>query len=350
VTVDVQATRDVVDIITGGWRAQALYTAVKLRLPDHIGAGRTTCAELAATTGAKENGIHRLMRLLVAMGVFDGNDSTGYRITPVSATLLDAPQSLRDMCLLYGEEFYAAWGHAHHAISTESSGFEVAYGRSFYDHLGQDGATARRFQLTMNAGSMFFDQVPEVFDFSGKMVVDVGGGGGHLLATILGAAPDARGTLFDREHMMPKAREHLAATVGLARVQLVGGDMFEDVPAGGDVYLLSRVLAGWDDAAVVDVFENCRRAMADSAARLLILDRFVADEDFTVLPALWDLHLLMTTGGEHRTLDRVTALLNRAGLDIAGMAALPMETTALIAAPHHQRSGASQHRRPGHEQ
>ncbi|MFF4568261.1 methyltransferase [Streptomyces sp. NPDC001410] len=321
-----------VDIITGGWRAQALYTAVKLGLPDHIEAGRATSAELAKSTGANEEGIRRLMRLLVAMGVFEGNESTGYRSTDVSAALLDGPQSLRDMCLLYGEEFYSAWGHAHHAISTASSGFEVAYGQSFYDYLGQDAATARRFQHTMNAGSMFFHQVPEIFDFSGgKMVVDVGGGGGHLLATILGAAPDARGTLFDREHMMPKAREHLAATIGLDRVDLVGGDMFESVPTGGDVYILCRVLAGWDDDAVVKAFENCRRAMADSTSRLLILDRFVEDENSTMLPALWDLHLLMTTGGRHRTVEGITALLTRAGLDVATVTELPMETTALIA-------------------
>lgn len=332
-TVDVQATRDVVDIITGGWKAQALYTAVKLGLPDHIEAGRNTAAELAEATGANEQGVHRLMRLLVAMGVFEGSESTGYRGTRVSAALLEGPQSLRDMCLLYGEEFYSAWGHAHHAISTKSSGFEVAYGRPLYEYLGRDAATARRFQLTMNAASMFFHRVPEVFDFSGKKVVDVGGGGGHLLATILGAAPDARGTLFDREHMLAKAREHLSATVGLDRAELVGGDMLQGVPAGGDVYILCRVLAGHDDEAVVGVFEHCRRAMAGPSSRLLILDRFVEDENPAVLPALWDLHLLVTTGGEHRTVDRITRLLDRAGLETAGTAELPMETTALIAAP-----------------
>jgi hypothetical protein len=332
-TVDVQATRDVVDIITGGWRAQALYTAVKLGLPDHVEAGRGTDAELAESTGASEQGIHRLMRLLVAMGVFEGNGAEGYRGTRLSTTLLTGPQSLSDMCLLYGEEFYSAWAHAHHAVSTAGSGFEVAHGQSLYDYLGQHPATARRFQLTMNSANMFFHRVPGVLDFSGRKIVDVGGGGGHLLATILGAAPDARGTLLDGEHMMPKAREHLSATVGLDRVELVSGDMFRGVPTGGDVYVLCRVLAGHDDEAVLRVFEHCRRAMADSSSRLLILDRFVADEDSTVLPALWDLHLLVTTGGEHRTLHRITRLLDRAGLEVSGSTELPMETTALIAAP-----------------
>jgi len=215
-----------------------------------------------------------------------------------------------------------------------NSGFEAAYGEPLYDYLGRNSTTARRFQETMNAGGMFFDEVPELLDFSGHTrVVDVGGGGGHLLATILTAFPNLDGTLFDREHMLPKAREHLAATVGLDRVRLVGGDMRLDVPAGGDVYILCRVLAAWDDDVVVTIFENCRRAMAGSSPRLLVLDRFVDDDEPTILPALWDLHLLMTTGGGHRSLSRVTNLVQRTGFDVVEIKELPMETTALIGTP-----------------
>ncbi|WP_017621991.1 methyltransferase [Nocardiopsis chromatogenes] len=332
-TADIEATRDVIDIITGGWRAQALYTAVRLGIPDRVEAGCGTPARLARETGADEEGVRRLMRLLVAMGVFEGDGAAGYRGTRVSRTLLDGPHSLRDMCLLHGEDYYTAWGHAHHAISTAGSGFEAAFGRPFYDHLGRDPVTARRFQNTLNAGNMFFPQVPEVFDFSDRTVVDVGGGGGDLLAVILGAAPKAEGTFFDRDHMLPAARDHLEAAVGLDRVRLVGGDMFEGVPQGGDVYILCRMLARWEDDAVVALFAECRDAMADASSRVLVLDRFVEDEDPTVLPSLWDLHLLMTTGGAHRTLGGLTALLERAGLYVERTAGLPMETTAVIAAP-----------------
>jgi hypothetical protein len=133
--------------------------------------------------------------------------------------------------------------------------------------------------------------------------------------------------------VIPVARENLSASVGLDRVELYPGDMFKAVPEGGDIYFLCRVLAGWSDDAIVGVFENCRKAMKDSSSRLIILERVVVDEDSTMLPALWDLHLLMTNGGRHRTTAKFTALLDRAGLDVERVADLPVETTAIIAAP-----------------
>jgi hypothetical protein len=333
VTIDLTAAQQAVELITGGWRAQCLHTALKMGIPDHLAAGRTTDRALAEATGAEEEGVHRLMRLLVAMGVFEGDGQGGYRNTAVSGVLRDEPDSLRNMCLLYGEEFYTAWGHAHQAITTLTAGFEIAYGEPLYRYLSHDEDVNERFQLAMKAGNLFFDHVPRVVDFEGRSFADIGGGIGQLTAAILASVPDAHGTLLDREHVVPVAARNLAATVGLDRVELVGGDMFAAVPQGRDVYLLCRVLAGWSDEAVTGVFENCRKAMTDTSARLVILERVVDDEQPTVLPALWDLHLLMTNGGRHRTLERFTELLDRAGLDVERVAELPAETTALIAAP-----------------
>jgi hypothetical protein len=326
--VDLAATTQAIEIITGGWKAQALYTAVKWGVPDHIEAGRVTSADLAAATGSKEEGVQRVMRLLVAMGVFEGDHRRGYRNTRVSRTLLDNTDSLRAMCLLYGQEFYTAWGQAFEAFSTVSSGFEFAYGQPLYSRLGQDGDFSARFQAAMKAGNLFFDYVPDIFEFAGKRVVDVGGGNGQLLSAILAAHPDAQGVLLELEHVLPAARQNLA---GFDRVELVGGSMFDGVPPGGDVYLFCRVLAGWEDNDAVKAFENVRRVSRD--ARLLVLDRMVVAEESTVLPALWDLHLLMTTGGRHRSAEHFTHLLNQAGWDVERKVELPVETSVLVAAP-----------------
>lgn len=326
------SVRGVIDIMTGGWRAQTLYTAVRLGLPDLIDAGHVTSADLAAATGAQEDGIRRLMRLLIADKVFAGGPDD-YANTELSAVLRTGPDSLSDMCLLYGEQFYVAWQHAHRSLTQLESGFEEAYGEPLYGYLGARPDVAARFQRTMNAGSMFFDRVAEAFDFAGKTIVDVGGGGGELLASLLAAVPTADGVLFDRQHMMPRAEEHLAREVGLERVRMHPGDMFESVPADGDVYIMSRILAGWSDDLVVQAFSNCRDAMRDTESRLLILDRFVGDDSPALLPALWDLHLLVTTGGRHRTFDEIASLLERGSFAVERTAELPMQTTAVVAKP-----------------
>ncbi|KJK46963.1 hypothetical protein UK23_21625 [Lentzea aerocolonigenes] len=326
------AAQRAVEMITGGWRAQCLYTAVKLGIPDLVASGRNTDAALAEATGAEEEGIHRLMRLLVAVEVFTGDGTTGYENTPVSTVLTDTSDSLRNMCLLYGEEFYTAWAHAAESISTLTAGFEIAFGEPLYQYLGHREDVSERFQLAMKADNLFFDHVPDVIKLSGSTFVDVGAGPGQLTAAILAAVPDARAKVMDREHVIPVARANLASSVGLDRVELTAGDMTEAVPAGGDVYFLCRVLAGWSDDAVVGVFENCRAAMAGPSSRLVVLERLVADEKPTMLPSLWDLHLLMTNGGRHRTLERYTTLLARAGLQVEEVAELPSETTAIIAA------------------
>ena len=134
-------------------------------------------------------------------------------------------------------------------------------------------------------------------------IVDVGGGGGVLLSTILAAAPDASGVLFDRPEVV--ARTSLPA---------VAGDFFVDVPPGFDAYLLSRVIHDWADDEAVTILRTCRRAMAPSARLLLVeaeLPEHAADHPAAIR---MDLHMLALLGGRERTRAEYAALLARADL------------------------------------
>ncbi|MEU6062871.1 methyltransferase dimerization domain-containing protein, partial [Streptomyces sp. NPDC047097] len=165
--VDQHAARQVVDIITGTWRSQALYAAARLGLADHLAEGHTTDAALAARTGASVDGIGRLMRLLTAMQVFEGSDTGGYRSTAVGELLrADSADSMRDMVGIYGEEFHRAWGAVVPAVRSGTSGFEHAFGTSLHDHLRADPGAGAKFQRAMNAGNVFFADVPDAFDFA----------------------------------------------------------------------------------------------------------------------------------------------------------------------------------------
>lgn len=331
-TPDARAVRAAVELVTGAWRTQAVRLAARLRLPDLVAEGRRDTAALASATGLDPDVVHRLLRLLVLLGAFEADgDGGALRTTPVGELLRDRPGSLRDMCLLYGEEFYRAWGCAAEALDTGTPGFELAYGESLIAHLAGDPEAAARFQRVMQAGHGVFDAVPAVLGLSGRRrVVDVGGGSGRLLATVLAAAPAARGVLVDLPHVLPLARAHLAATVGLDRVELCARDVFDaPLPGGGDVYLLSRVLGDWDDGHCVRLLRRVRAELAPGA-RLLVLERVTTDDGSGALAALWDLHLLMVNGGRQRTLDDYRTLLGRSGLALERVVDLPLETKGLL--------------------
>ncbi|CAM5683414.1 hypothetical protein SAVIM338S_07405 [Streptomyces avidinii] len=335
---DQKAVRRVVDIITGTWQSQALYAAVAFGLADHVAAGYVTDEALAARTQASPDGIRRLMRLLTAMDVFEytgennADPAGSYLLTPAGELLrADSPRSMRDMVRIYGEEFHRAWGAVEPAVRTGTSGFQHAFGKTLHEYLRDPGAGAK-FQRAMNAGNVFFPDVLEAFDFTGRgTVVDVAGGSGMLLGTVLRAHPELRGILFDQPHMVPVARAHLDEAVGPDRYEARAGDVFEGVPGGADVYLLSRVLQDWDDSRCTTLLSHIRAALPESG-RLLILERVIPDHGETLLPLLYDLHLLMAAGGRERDLAGYRSVLASAGLRLESVHELSLETSLLVAA------------------
>ncbi|WP_329155400.1 methyltransferase [Streptomyces anulatus] len=330
------AARATLDLVTAAWRTQSVYAAAKLGLPDLIAAGHTAAPDLARAAGADEDAVQRLLRLLVRLDVFTWDEDGGYGNTEVGDLLRDRPGSLRDVCLLYGEEFYQAWGHAIETARTGKPGFEVAYGQSLVSYLHDDADAANRFQRVMRAqaDNFAFDAVPREIDFSAdRHVVDIAGGSGQLLSTVLATAPGARGTLLDLEHTIPIARAHLERTVGCDRVGLVAGDMFTSpLPGEADTYLLSRVLGDWPDDDCVRLLGNVREVMAKHS-RLVVIELVVQDGHAGLLAPLWDLHLMVVNGGHQRSFGEYTELAARTGLAVERSVRLPMEATALVLTP-----------------
>jgi SAM-dependent methyltransferase len=159
------------------------------------------------------------------------------------------------------------------------------------------------------------------YDFSGpKRIVDVGGGYGQLLATILRANPAATGVLFDLPHALDGARRHFEKEGLAGRCAFVAGDFFEAVPNSGDVYLLKSVIHDWNDERGTQILVNCCRAMAPGA-RLLLIEQVLPDR-LDASPAhqalsRGDLTMLVAHAACERTEADHRRLLNAAGLAVA---------------------------------
>jgi hypothetical protein len=226
----------------------------------------------------------------------------------------DHPQSVRALAVMYGEPFFwRSWGSFYETVKTGTPAFDQAHGEPLFDHLARHPADAAVFNAAMvSVSNLDLPAILEAYDFSSfAKIVDVGGGHGMMLRSILERHPGCRGILCDLPPVIAGAatiRESAAA----ARCELVGADFFQWVPAGGDAYLLKRVLHDWDDDQAVRILQSCRRAIA-AGGKVLVMDAVVKPSNEPD-PAKWmDLNMLTLLSGRERTAAEFDELYARAG-------------------------------------
>ncbi|WP_328792303.1 MULTISPECIES: methyltransferase [unclassified Streptomyces] len=349
-----QPAETLLHLLTGAWTTQALAASARLGLPDAMDtrtAHRTE--DLARLTGTHPRSLATLLRYLAMLGVVTPGsvpavdsapapEPAGFRLTELGALLRgDAPGSMRPLALMYGGPFYRSFGGLDHAVRTGRPAFDHLFGENHFDHFARDPELAALFDLSMAASSRMFEPLPAhpVITAAAQApaaatVVDVAGGNGELLGRILTAHPRLRGVLLERPHAVEAARRLLDAAGCGARCDYRAGD-FADVPPGGDVYVLSRVLHDWDDDRCREILRTCVRAMP-AHADLLVVERLLPVDGSPSLATAWDLHMLCNVGGRERRADHYARLFADAGLQLVGHEPLPLDAHVL----HARRAGA----------
>jgi hypothetical protein len=304
-----------------GFRAtQMVYVAASLGLADRLAGRPGTAAELAEQVGAHPEALHRLMRALATLGVFTEEPDGRFRLNATGELLRsDTPGSLRNVALLYGDEWlWRAYGNMLYSVRTGEPAFPATHGQGFYEFLDQHAAAGAVFHAAMDDFSNIeAAAILGAYGFSDvKSVVDVGSGRGALLASILQAYPQLRGTAFDLPAAEHECMRNFVAA-GLAdRATFVAGDFFRSLPEGHDIYLLKSVLHNWDDAAATRILEVCREAISPEG-RLLILERVILEGQQAAEAKLFDINMLVTVGGRERTEQQYRMLLANARFAVA---------------------------------
>jgi hypothetical protein len=307
-------------IATQYFTSRALYAAAALDIADKLAQGAQGVEELAAAAGVHAPSLYRILRVLAAAGIFIEEDGRRFSNTPLSALLRNGvPGSLRDFVLLFGDETsWRSWEGILHAVRTGEAPFEHIYGEKFFDYLQGHADTAAMFDRAMaSASSTTNAAVADAYDFSGLgTVVDVAGGTGSALCSILAAAPDLRGIVFDLPHVAERARAYIAAQGLAGRCEFTGGSFFEAVPSGAGAYFMKHILHDWGDDECARILASCRKAM-DAKARLLICERIVPPGNEPSSAKLIDLHMMMTNhGGKERTEREYRELFSAAGFEL----------------------------------
>src|SRR5579864_822524 len=285
------------------WIASLVAFAVshlaRLGIPDLVEAGAKSADELARETGTDPDALYRLMRATAAAGVLAEDPDGKFRQTPMSAVLRsDAVPSLRAMAMVTTEEWQMrGCERLDYCVRTGKQAPEAVYGKPIFQYFQENPKVAATFNEAMtNMSTVESPAVAEAYDFSGiHSIVDVGGGYGLLLATILKRNPQMRGTLYDQPHVMEGA-ESGPLTPMLDRCTLAEGDMFSSVPAGADAYIMKYIIHDWPDDKCLKILRACRAGVTDGG-KLLVVDNVIKPGVELDWGRVLDLEMLMFQAG-----------------------------------------------------
>ena len=240
-----------------------VHVAATLRIADHIAAGITDIGDLAAAAGCDAGALHSLLGHLVSKGVFEETTPGRFALNEVAQGLLDPAACLGlDLEGIGGRMAYA-WGTLLSYVRTGRPAYREIFGLPFWEDLDAHPDVAASFDALI--GPVGHGAPNPEFQITGgwesmRTVVDVGGGTGALLAAILRARPEVRGTLVDLPRTVARSGEIFRAAGVADRATAVGQSFFDPLPAGADLYLLKGVLNDWPDREAAAILSRCAEA------------------------------------------------------------------------------------------
>ena len=291
-----------------------LMVAATLRIPALIAEGHHDIADLAVAARCDRDALHAVLDHLVAKGVFR-QPAPGHFACNHAAEQLADPARFLDLEGIGGRMAHT-WGTMLDYVRTGQPAYQKVFGRPFWEDLAAHPKIAADFDALMGPaghGTPDFD-----IELTGgwdeiRAVVDVGGGTGAMLASLLRRHPHVQGILVDFPGTIARASELLTSAGVADRVTLQGQSFFDPLPSGADLYLLKSVLNDWPDEETVAILRRCAQAAQAATTRgtVAVLGGVSADD----APRSLGIDMLVA-GGKTNTLTQFTELAKRAGLEI----------------------------------
>lgn len=306
-------------VLSHSYFAPMLGRLIRARVPDLLDAGAVSGAEVASQTGLHPLSTVRALRALSAFGVF--HEAVPFTFVNSDASrLLREGGGLRNFALfMTSDQFLKTAAALGHTLETGESAHDHALGQGMWDYLRDhpdENAAFNRGLAEIRKDEQA--AIAAAYDWTGvATVVDIGGGAGALLASVVGSNAGVQGMLFDRPDVMPDA-DRLLTTRGVRGLcELVSGSFFEPMQARADVWMLSQILHDWSDAECRTILARCRERMA-SGDRLLVIEMVPVPGRPDIGIALLDIMMMMFFGeARQRTVEEYNELLAAVGFSPA---------------------------------
>lgn len=331
-TIDAATVIELKQSFTAYWQYFAMRTACKMGIFDCLYLNPLTTyqleLELESTNNVlleTRNGLKLLLDALTQHEFIQKDEEDRYFLLPKGLLLVQShPQSLKNACILWGEEHLTAWQNLEYSIRTGEPAFEAIYEKPFFDYLSEHSAQKLNYHKAMYEYARDdYAGITELHDFSThKAIMDVGGSLGALLEALYQGGITAKLYLFD----LPEVLELLAPKKHC--YQPISGDFFKSVPTVADAILLSRILHDWNDWRAGIILNNVFQALP-SGGILYVLENMV--DKIQDGAALLSLNMLLICNSFERTMDVYEELLVQVGFEIKDAKPINSLQTLIIA-------------------
>ncbi|MBZ5507019.1 MAG: methyltransferase [Acidobacteriia bacterium] len=313
------AAERIMQLATGYMASISIHIVAKLGIADLLKDGPRNVSELAAATNTNQDRLYRVLRALASVGIFTEIDARKFALTPAAETLRsDVQGSIRPMAIWIGDPLhFRVYGEMMHTVKTGAPTFDHVMGKPVFEYFPTDPAESEVFNSAMTCFSeMVTPAVLDAYDFSGiGTLMDVAGGHGALLRSILAKYPSMRGIVIDLEHVVQGAKQLPENQAMAHRCEFLCADFFAAVPANADAIIMKHIIHDWDDAEAVTILRNCRKALAGKPnAKVLLVESVIAPGDAPQLGKFIDLEMMAFPGGRERTEEEFRRLFAAAGL------------------------------------
>jgi hypothetical protein len=297
--------------------AFVIKAALDLELFPLMAEGPVTAETMGARLEADVPVLRRHLKALVALDLLRQDPAGRFELTELGATLLPDREGSVEPAVRYAlsDALLDSLQQLSYSVRTGQASFKhitqldwYAYGQTNPRHLAIMDRAMRAYSQ-LHVASML-----QAYPLDGyRVLVDVCGGLGHVLSGMLTAYPSLKGILFDLPETITRARAQLDPALA-PRCELYAGDVFDRIPEGGDLYLLSKTLNDWGDDHALSILKSIRAAMSSNAK--LIIAEMIASDRPSLAEAFRDLTLLAITGGVVRSEADFRSLLTRAGFEL----------------------------------
>ena len=299
--------------------SRAIGVTAELRIADLLKDGAKTADELAQQTGVHARSLYRVLRACASIGVYFEDNEKKFSLTPLAEPLLsDAPGSLRAFAEMISCDWqFQTWAELPYSVKTGKPSFDKVHGKSSFDYFWSNEKAGKVFNdaMTSNSASSSVALV-NAYDFSSvSKLVDVGGGHGFLLASILAKFGNVKGVLYDTSAIVAEAEKLLKEHGVTERCETVGGDFFKSVPVGGDAYIMKHIIHDWNDEQCIAILQNCCEAMTEGG-KVLVVEMVVPEGNEPSPSKFLDLQMLQYLPGCERTEKEYSELFDSAGLKL----------------------------------